>query len=351
MKRRLGDILLAHGVVDPLQLQAALAFQRQWGLPLGQVVVDQGFCAEGHVFAALAEQTGIPSVELDTQLMDPRLARLVPLKIAEAHRVVPLRLEGARESVLVVAIAAPASLDSLDVVQSVSGKARVVARLATDAAIRRAIGRLYRGEVHAVPQQEIREGFVLPDADELIPFIAGTMAEDVLEGHGVHAQPQAEAQPFEMEEDGLPRLSPLELDPPPSRFVSLVDAVLGPPPELSPAVTLARVLIYGWSAGAAEGLVQVLDDAGIAARVASAREILDAGTDSVVVAPLPWIEALGQHVSAQLVVAGKAPAEELVRAQAVGARGFLEAPIDPELLLRSVQRMLRLANESLTAAS
>jgi type IV pilus assembly protein PilB len=291
-------------------------------------------------------------VELDTQLLDPRLARLVPLKIAETHRAVPLRLEGARESVLVVAIAAPASLDSLDTLKSVSGKARVVARLATDAAIRRAIGRLYRGEVHEVPREELREGFVLPDAEEFIPFVVGCMAEDVFEGQAAHAQPAVlEDHPFEMEQDGLPLLSPLELDPPPSHFVSLVDAVLGPPPELSPAATLARVLIYGWGADSADSLVTVLDDAGIAARVASAGEILEAGPDSVVVAPLPWIEALGQRVSAQLVVAGKAPEDEFMRAEAVGARGFLESPVDGEFLLRAVQRMLRLANESLTAAS
>src|SRR5690242_7898195 len=125
MKKRLGDILVARGVVDSLQLQSALAFQRQWGLPLGQVVVDQGFASAEHVFAALEEQTGLASVNLDEQVLDPRLARLVPLKVAEARKVVPLRLEGARESTLVVAIAAPASLDTLDLVKTVSGKGRV----------------------------------------------------------------------------------------------------------------------------------------------------------------------------------------------------------------------------------
>jgi type IV pilus assembly protein PilB len=343
-KQRLGDILLARGAVDTLQLQSALAFQRQWGMPLGQVVVDQGFCAADDVFAALAEQTGLAAVNLDEQTLDPRLARLVPLKVAEAHRVVPLRLEGPRDTVLVVAIAAPATLDSLDVVKSVSGK-RVVARLAPDSAIRRAIGRLYRGEVHTVPRAEDRQAVALPEADEAMPFMASCLAEDVIVGLGPHArsvkQPSAT-----MEVDGLPLLSPLELDTVLSELVSVVDAVMAGP---QPAVTVEppRVLVYGWGPEASEGLVRVLGEEGIAARVASSAEVYDASEDMVVVSPLPSAEALGQRLKAQLLVAGKEPELELMRAQAVGARGFVAAPVDPDLLMRAVRRLLRSAEKLL----
>jgi type IV pilus assembly protein PilB len=337
-KQRLGDILLARGAVDSLQLQSALAFQRQWGMPLGQVVVDQGFCAADQVFAALAEQTGIAAVDLDEQTLEPRLARLVPLKVAEAHRVVPLRLEGAREAVLVVAIAAPATLDSLDVVKSVSGK-RVVARLAPDPAIRRAIGRLYRGELPPERTAQARETFALPEADEAMPFMASCLAEDVIVGLGPNGQ-NVKTHPATLELDGLPLLSPLELDTMLSDLVSVVDAVLaGPQPEIT--VVPARVLIYGWGAEASDGLVRVLGEEGIAARVASAAEVAVASEDMVVVSPLPSAEALGRRLTAQLLVAGKEPEVELMRAQAVGARGFVAAPVDPDLMLRAVRRLLR----------
>ncbi|MDY7231243.1 hypothetical protein [Hyalangium rubrum] len=337
MKKRLGDILLSRGVVDALQLQAALGFQRQWGMPLGQVVVDQGFCEATQVFAALAEQTGVAAVDLDSQLLDARLARLVPVKVAEAHRVVPLRLEGPREAVLVVAIAAPASLASLDVVKNVSGK-RVVARLAPDPAIRRAIGRLYRGEVHTVEQPEAPEALALPEAEELLPFIDSFLAEDIHAGPGPSA-PDVKAQAATLEQDGLPLFSPLELDveleAEPSRLVPVATAVL------APSAPLARVLVYGWGTEATTGLVHVLGAAGIAARVASAAEVRAADEDAVVISPLPSMEVLGERVRARLLVAGKAPEQELTRAQRVGARGFLAAPVDPELLLRAVRRLLR----------
>ena len=72
---------------------------------------------------------------------------------AEQHRVVPLRWGGAGDE-LVVAIAAPADLQSLDAVRGMARHARVVPLLAADEAIARAIVRLYT-----------ERAFLLPDLD------------------------------------------------------------------------------------------------------------------------------------------------------------------------------------------
>ncbi|NVJ05141.1 general secretion pathway protein GspE [Myxococcus sp. AM001] len=391
MKKRLGDILLERGVVDALQLHSALAYQRKWGVPLGQVVVDQRFSTTQQVLEALALQAGMQTVDLDVQPPDASLTWLIPERVAEAHRVVPLKLEGqgGRDSVLVVAIAAPASLASLDAVKSVSGKPRVVAKLASDAAIRRAIGRLYRGETgEAVPRRSGMESFSLPEADESMPMVlGGSMAELTnMEDPGG--------------DDGLPLLSSLEdvvAQPQavPSRMERLVQAIRAMPAEVAqptprvqdsravPAgstvgahaasarplsskapfsaqavqlaartrapvvpvltaaqpVPMAQVLVYGWGAEASAGIVRVLSEAGLGARVASTAELLAANEAQVVVAPLPSMEALRQQVHARVLVAGKTPEQDLPRAQAVGARGFLAAPVDPDLLLRAVRRL------------
>jgi type IV pilus assembly protein PilB len=50
-------------------------------------------------------------------------------------------------------------------------------------------------------------------------------------------------------------------------------------------------------------------------------------------------------VRAQLLVAGKAPEVDLARAQALGAKGFLAAPLDADLLLRAVRRLRKAAEE------
>ncbi|RKG76339.1 general secretion pathway protein GspE [Corallococcus exercitus] len=333
MKKRLGDILLARGVVDALQLQSALAYQRKWGVALGQVVVDQRFCTAEAVLSALAAQSGVEAVDLDAQPLDASLARLIPCKLAEAHRVVPLRLEGqgVRE-VLVVALAAPASLATLDVVKSVSGKARVVPRLATDAALGRAIGRLYRGEPATPQRRPGMEGFSLPEWDESLPLVVGTSLAELTD------MPAPEPLRESTRDAGLPMLAPLEpaWNPMPTRT---------PAPE--PRVTVReQVLVYGWGADAAAGLVQVLGGAGFTVKVASTGDVCTASETQVVVAPLPAMEVLAQRLRAQVLVAGKAPERDLPRAQAVHARGFVAAPVDPDLLLRAVRRLSRASEEA-----
>ncbi|AKF87468.1 hypothetical protein MFUL124B02_43255 [Myxococcus fulvus 124B02] len=337
MKKRLGDILLERGMMDALQLHSALAYQRKWGVPLGQVVVDQRFCTAEQVLEALAEQVGMQTVDLDAQPPEAALARLIPERVAETHRVVPLRLEGhAPRDTLVVAIAAPASLASVDAVKSVTGRTRVVARLATDASIRRAIGRMYRGETETAPRRPGMEGFSLPEADEQMPMVlSGSMAE--LTNMAPPAVPA---------EGELPLLSSLEEETArPRPVVAAVPRPRTPSQTKLPTVTaapaeaLAQVLVYGWGAQAASGLVRVLTGAGFSARVASTEELLASGEAQVVVAPLPSLEALGRRVGAQVVAAGKTPEVDLPRAQAVGARGFVAAPVDAELLLRTVRRL------------
>lgn len=401
MKKRLGDILLERGVVDALQLHSALAYQRKWGVPLGQVVVDQRFSTAQQVLEALALQAGMQTVDLDVQPPDANLTWLIPERVAEAHRVVPLKLEGqgGRDSVLVVAIAAPASLASLDAVKSVSGKPRVVAKLASDAAIRRAIGRLYRGETgEAVPRRPGMESFSLPEADESMPMVlGGSMAELTnMEAPGgddglpllssledvvvqpqavpsqmerlvqaIRAMPAPEAQPATQPAQGMlmsasqavPAVSTARASRPlPTKAMFSAQAVhlaarksapaTMPVLTAAPPVPMAQVLVYGWGAEASAGIVRVLADAGLSARVASTEELLAANEAQVVVAPLPSMEALRQQVHARVLVAGKTPEQDLPRAQAVGARGFLAAPVDPDLLLRAVRRLARAAGDA-----
>ncbi|RKH63986.1 general secretion pathway protein GspE [Corallococcus aberystwythensis] len=335
MKKRLGDILLARGVVDSLQLQSALAYQRKWGVALGQVVVDQRFCTAEAVLSALAVQSGVEAVDLDAQPLDASLARLIPYKVAEAHRVVPLRLEGQgprRDTVLVVALAAPASLATLDVVKSVSGKSRVVPLLATDAALGRAIGRLYRGEPATPQRRPGMEGFSLPEWEESLPLVVGTSLAELTD----MAAPEPVREPVRKSDSAaLPMLAPLEPTWTPM------------PAAPEPRVTVReQVLVYGWGADAAAGLVQVLGGAGFTVKVASTGDVCAAGETQVVVAPLPAMEVLAQRLRAQVLVAGKAPERDLPRAQAVHARGFVAAPVDPDLLLRAVRRLSRASEEA-----
>lgn len=280
MKRKaIGDILLEMGAIDELQLQSALAHQRQWGMPLGQAMVEKRFCSRDQLLAALSLQTRMKVVDLSKEQLGKELGGLLPQKVAEQHRAVPLRVEGARGDVLVVAIAAPAALSSLDDIQAASGKRRVEPLLADDASIERALGLVYRGYAEALT----------PD---VAPLSRAMQREEV------------------------------EFD-------------LDKPRKQRP------VMVFGWTPEAGRTLSLILAADGISARVVTPREVLEASPEDVIVAPLPAIEALvpaGQRSPGRLVVAGKSPEDDLPRAQLLGARGFITAPVDTALLLRSVRR-------------
>jgi len=278
MKRpRLGTILVQSGVIDELQLQSAMAYQRQWGMPLGRALVEKRLCTPEQIMEALAKQTGHPLIDLDKETVGPGQAQLLTLKVAEQYRVIPLRVEGIRDEVLVIAMAAPAQLASIDAVQSVSGKKRVVVYLAADEAIRRAIGRIYRGWTHAQ---------------------AAAAAE---------AGPAAKASNE------------------PSR----------------PAARSGPVLLYGWTQQAESTISALLLSQGIVAKSVSVNAAISCRSSDVLIAPFSAFEALlaeGKKIPGRVLVVSKMPSSDIPKAQKAGAWGLLTPPFDSQRLIGVVQR-------------
>lgn len=167
---RLGEILIQLGYLNPVRLDAVLMHQRQWGVSLGRAAVAKNFCTEAQVLEALTRQLNLPGVALDDEELSPELASLLPQKDAEKHHTVPIKLAGARGEVLVVAMAAPATPATQDAVLAITKKARLQIFLATDEAVHRAIGRLYRGDQFNAVGDELlmgnREQIIDPSAFE-----------------------------------------------------------------------------------------------------------------------------------------------------------------------------------------
>ena len=322
MKKRLGDILLEQGHVDGRQLNSALDHQRRWGVPLGQVLVDLRLCTDGHVLEALAHQTGVPSMDLDAEPLNLLLAQRMPRPLAERHRVVPLRMEGPRNSVLVVAIAAPASLQSLDAVRNVMSHARVEPRLATDAAISRAIDRLYAQQVLMTGG---RLPVPLPDADEPmtltgnLPDMELTQRLTVVLGNPCAEPPLVLLTEADVEEDTRP-------------------LPLWEPLEVREAPAVGEVLVHGW--GKASGVMErALQDAGFQASVVDMARVMAADASAVVVIPLHLLESLEEQPRARLLVAGRGLGDR-IKAQILGASGFLIAPMEPPVLIEAMEQLV-----------
>lgn len=144
----LGALLLEQHALGPLELERAVAAQRETGERLGEAAVRLGLVTEETVAVALAQQLGLP-YSPEPLRPDPSAVRLVKGAFARQRRVVPLRLTG---RVLEVAVEDPLDLATLDDLQFQSGR-RVHAVVATRRAIREGLRSAYRGEVSELARE------------------------------------------------------------------------------------------------------------------------------------------------------------------------------------------------------
>ena len=116
---QLTDILLNDGLVSESQLTAAYDEHQRDGRSLGRVLVDQGVLSESQLVAALAQQIGLPFVDLTEYPVDgsadrPRARR----RSAAATSRCRSAIEDGR---LLVAMADPANVFALDDIRSITG--------------------------------------------------------------------------------------------------------------------------------------------------------------------------------------------------------------------------------------
>ena len=140
---KLGDILLKSREINRTQLEAALAEQQRTQQPLGEVLLRLGYISEERLRVALCRQLHIRFFNLDTIILDPTLRNLVSEKFAMKHRAVPVSRVG---NLLVLAMDDPTQSRLVDDLESTTGlKIEVIT--STSDHITRALERLYRTEV------------------------------------------------------------------------------------------------------------------------------------------------------------------------------------------------------------
>ncbi len=162
----IGQMLLRAGRIDPWQLQSGLAHQRRWGGRLGGVLVGLGFVSEQAVLTEVARQLGVEYVELAGRSVPMEVLRLVPEKIVRARKALPIALASeSRRGPLVVAMAEPQNLATLDEIAFVSGLA-VRPALASERDLDRAIARHLDGIDALALAEPDGPGDAVPLADD-----------------------------------------------------------------------------------------------------------------------------------------------------------------------------------------
>lgn len=155
---RIGERLVAAGLISEQQLRQALELQQSSGMGLGQVLMAEGWVRPLDFYSLLAEQYGLPFVNLVQQPPDPALFDAARLDDYARRHYVPWRRRGARLQIAIAeagedtfaALKAEYGAETEFVVTSRLDILWTVQRLAHDVLVANAIhGRERRDPVHS----------------------------------------------------------------------------------------------------------------------------------------------------------------------------------------------------------
>lgn len=119
---RIGELLVAEGLLDKQELDEALTAQQIYGGRLGTVLVEHGFVHEDDVARLLARQLGVPVAGREDLIeIPPEILALVPQPLAARFGIVPFRFNEARNRVT-LAMADPTNLQRSDEIQFALGR-------------------------------------------------------------------------------------------------------------------------------------------------------------------------------------------------------------------------------------
>jgi hypothetical protein len=117
--KKLGEMLVDAGLINPAQLQEALRHQRIAGGRMGSNLVALGFVSEDVLMDFLAHQTGVPRLDLRSLDVPAEVLKRIPRRLADQLHVLPISIKEPKS--LVLAMADPSDLNAIDSARFASG--------------------------------------------------------------------------------------------------------------------------------------------------------------------------------------------------------------------------------------
>ncbi|MEW5946002.1 MAG: type II secretion system ATPase GspE [bacterium] len=116
--KRLGELMVEHGLVTEKQVGEALDVQRTSGELIGKTMVNLGFVTETDVLKMYALQIGVPFVDMGRIKIVPAIAKSLPPHVAQRHMVIPISKDKRK---IVLAMSNPLNVFAIDEVKLVTG--------------------------------------------------------------------------------------------------------------------------------------------------------------------------------------------------------------------------------------
>ncbi|MDR0330764.1 MAG: Flp pilus assembly complex ATPase component TadA, partial [Chitinispirillales bacterium] len=147
-KKRIGEILTEQGFISQEQLDKGLSEQRSSKALLGTCLVKLGFISEAKLIDVLSAQLDIQHVVLQQFNFSPHLLKSIPEEMARRYKVIPLF---ERNGVLTVAMVDPTNLRVIDHLKFKTGR-EIDPVLATEKSVMSAIEKNYHSASEEMSQ-------------------------------------------------------------------------------------------------------------------------------------------------------------------------------------------------------
>lgn len=119
-QNQLIELLLEEKLLNKRQLKNVLAEQQKSRKSLSQVLIDQKVVTKGMLAELEARVMGVEQIRLMDLQLDPAILTLIPRRMAEQYRAVPIRLSGDE---LMVAMENPSDVLAIDDIKLHTNKA------------------------------------------------------------------------------------------------------------------------------------------------------------------------------------------------------------------------------------
>jgi type IV pilus assembly protein PilB len=140
VNKQLGELLMERGIINQLQLEKALATQKDKGGLIGEIIVDLGLAKEEDIAQALTAQYGFPYLPLANYEINPEVTSIIPGRVARQYMLIPIDKIGSN---LTLAMSNPLNIQAIEDVELLSS-CSVQTFVSTSSDIKRAIDKYYK---------------------------------------------------------------------------------------------------------------------------------------------------------------------------------------------------------------
>jgi type IV pilus assembly protein PilB len=139
INKQLGELLIEQGIINQQQLEKALAYQREKGGLIGEILVELGFALEENIAQALTSQYGFPYLPLANYDIAADIISIVPERIARQYLLVPIDKIGTN---ITLSMSNPLNIQAIEDVEMLSG-CKVQTFVSTSSDVKKAIDKYY----------------------------------------------------------------------------------------------------------------------------------------------------------------------------------------------------------------